>query len=82
MGQHELSPAIMMMQALGAFQNRITGQMRQRAPGELRKRDVHRPYYQHETGKRERERNLRHQAQGRIPHDQLGQIVDGRVVPL
>jgi hypothetical protein len=82
MGQHELSPAIMMMQALGAFQNRITGQMRQRAPGELRKRDVHRRYEARDTGNRERERHLRQQAAGRIPTDQLAQIVDGRVVPL
>jgi hypothetical protein len=80
MGQRELSPALVMMRAMGAFQNRLAAQ--QRPAGELRKRDTHRSYPQHQSGNRERERHLRHLADGRTPSDQLGRIVDGRVVPL
>jgi hypothetical protein len=73
-----LSHALLMSGALKAFQNRLNAQSRKRMPGELRPSERHRAYSH--SGNRERERHLRHQAAGRMPADQIGQLVDGRVV--
>jgi len=70
----------MVMRAMGAFKQRITGQQRHRAAGELRKSDTHQDYPHHSD--REHARHTRQEIEGRIPREQLGRIVDDRVVGL
>lgn len=61
------------------FERMRARQKRQREPGELRPRDTHVAYPHHSA--RQRNRMLRHIAAGRMPAEQLGIMVDGRVLP-
>jgi hypothetical protein len=70
------SKTIAQMAFLG-FQRMRDRQQRQHEPGYLAPRDTHLSYPH--SGQREVDRHLRHIAAGRIPTDQIGVLVDGRV---